>query len=183
MTKIPARFAGPIFTGLTRSGPAKDCVSRYERDARKHLTRLGLPLDWNDLTEEQSQRLPNEAAALYLMLYWADECYTAIKQGALDGYASAFEELTRATQAVGYLRIKPDLDLGKSRRKQYKVFGDKQGREAKEKATKEHAAWQSEANKIRIKNPDIANNKSEVARRVKKKLNLKAAHRTVRDNI
>ena len=76
-----------------------------------------------------------------------------------------------------------DTRLGYQRRNQLTEFGQQQGTDKHEKRAREWEKWREEGDRIVERNPRLAKNKSEIARRIKKNLNLTDAERTIRDRI
>jgi hypothetical protein len=75
-----------------------------------------------------------------------------------------------------------DARLGYQRRNQLKEFGKKQGADKHEVRAREWEKWREERDRIVENNPRLIN-KSEIARRIKKNLDLTDAVRTIRSKI
>ena len=75
-----------------------------------------------------------------------------------------------------------DARLGYQRRNQLKEFGQQQGTDKHEKRAKEWEKWRKERDRILEGNPRLAN-KSEIARRIKKNLNLTETIQTISKKI
>ncbi|MET0063223.1 MAG: hypothetical protein ABW176_13105 [Candidatus Thiodiazotropha endolucinida] len=69
--------------------------------------------------------------------------------------------------------------LGKKRMRQLKEFGERHGKDLKESRSKEWERWNNEAKKLIGMNPKLAENKSELARKIKAKLELSESIRAI----
>ena len=79
--------------------------------------------------------------------------------------------------------LDPLIQTGFSRQKSMHKFGKIRGSELHDARAIEWVRWQKEADDLKSKNPSLARNKSELAKKVKSRLNLSDSIRTIRNRI
>ena len=73
--------------------------------------------------------------------------------------------------------------LGHARREQQRQFGQRRGTERKQRAARNYARWQAEADKTKQERPSISGNKRKLAEIIKKRLGLPESISTIRRHI
>lgn len=99
--------------------------------------------------------------------------------------ALSMAKFIQAAEKAKFSYYIPDIELGESRRKSLKKFGHERGREQTITRSKEWEKWKAEADRLMVENPILAGDrkKSELARKIKKNLNLPDSIRAIRSRI
>jgi hypothetical protein len=75
--------------------------------------------------------------------------------------------------------VEPDRQLGEHRRGQLKTFGERQGKDKTAEREREWEKWRLEAARLCILRPELLENKTKLARQIKKNLGLDVVLRTI----
>ncbi|MCU7944760.1 MAG: hypothetical protein KZQ87_18990 [Candidatus Thiodiazotropha sp. (ex Cardiolucina cf. quadrata)] len=92
-------------------------------------------------------------------------------------------EAQAIAQGLSVDKLKPLAEKGMQWQNQQSAFAKRGAQDKKKERGREHEKWRQEAKKLVQQNPALAGNKSELARRIKKKLDLDDSERTIRNRL
>lgn len=118
------------------------------------------------------------AASALFHVYLIHECIE--KDDTLNAISETMK-LMDILEGVRFKKVYPDIELGQSRRKSQKTFGNERGRAQTVEREKVWKEWKAEADNLEKGNPALS--KSDLARNVKTNLKLSESVQTIRKRI